>query len=319
MRLICPNCDAEYEVAASAIPDSGRDVQCSNCGHAWFQHHPDREAEQIAESSVYDPPPPMAQYRGVTDAETLPAQDNTTELDWRLDPNDPESILDAMGLDAAPRGVAANGGDDLSAAGAPLPDLPPKHQIDPEAMRILREEVARETAQREVEQGGAPDQNRDPAANTGANSVGARADVAPVVARRVARLKGIQPPPPATPARDRLPQVEDVSAKLRTGDPLRGKAPARPRKTGGRLGFWLMIVLAGLAAAAYVYHGEIALKFPQTAPYLARYIPFVDNLRDQLDIALPKVIARVIEWALIAKDWAESMIATLTQIVKAWL
>ncbi|MEN9850001.1 MAG: zinc-ribbon domain, partial [Pseudomonadota bacterium] len=27
MRLICPNCDAEYEVDASAIPDTGRDVQ----------------------------------------------------------------------------------------------------------------------------------------------------------------------------------------------------------------------------------------------------------------------------------------------------
>jgi predicted Zn finger-like uncharacterized protein len=39
MRLICPNCDAEYEVDDNAIPDAGRDVQCSNCGHAWFQAH----------------------------------------------------------------------------------------------------------------------------------------------------------------------------------------------------------------------------------------------------------------------------------------
>ncbi|MBL4918337.1 zinc-ribbon domain-containing protein [Szabonella alba] len=37
MRLICPNCDAQYEVDDSAIPDDGRDVQCSNCGHAWYQ------------------------------------------------------------------------------------------------------------------------------------------------------------------------------------------------------------------------------------------------------------------------------------------
>jgi len=37
MRLICPNCDAQYEVDVSAIPAVGRDVQCSNCGHAWFQ------------------------------------------------------------------------------------------------------------------------------------------------------------------------------------------------------------------------------------------------------------------------------------------
>lgn len=37
MRLICPNCDAQYEVPDDAIPAEGRDVQCSNCGHAWFQ------------------------------------------------------------------------------------------------------------------------------------------------------------------------------------------------------------------------------------------------------------------------------------------
>lgn len=37
MRLICPNCDAEYAVDDAAVPPTGRDVQCSNCGHAWFQ------------------------------------------------------------------------------------------------------------------------------------------------------------------------------------------------------------------------------------------------------------------------------------------
>ncbi|MGB5871974.1 MAG: zinc-ribbon domain-containing protein, partial [Albidovulum sp.] len=37
MRLICPNCDAQYEVEDAVIPDEGRDVQCSNCGTTWFQ------------------------------------------------------------------------------------------------------------------------------------------------------------------------------------------------------------------------------------------------------------------------------------------
>lgn len=40
MRLICPNCGAQYEVPESVIPESGRDVQCSSCGNTWFQHHP---------------------------------------------------------------------------------------------------------------------------------------------------------------------------------------------------------------------------------------------------------------------------------------
>jgi predicted Zn finger-like uncharacterized protein len=37
MRLHCPNCRAQYEVPDTAIPPEGRDVECSNCGHNWFQ------------------------------------------------------------------------------------------------------------------------------------------------------------------------------------------------------------------------------------------------------------------------------------------
>jgi len=45
MRLICPNCDAEYEVDKGMIPPEGRDVQCSNCETTWFQTDPDKVAE----------------------------------------------------------------------------------------------------------------------------------------------------------------------------------------------------------------------------------------------------------------------------------
>ena len=38
MRLTCPNCNAQYEVADNVIPKDGRDVQCSACGHTWFQY-----------------------------------------------------------------------------------------------------------------------------------------------------------------------------------------------------------------------------------------------------------------------------------------
>ncbi len=36
MRLLCPKCDAEYELADGIIPSSGRDVQCSSCETIWF-------------------------------------------------------------------------------------------------------------------------------------------------------------------------------------------------------------------------------------------------------------------------------------------
>jgi predicted Zn finger-like uncharacterized protein len=49
MRLICPNCDAQYEVPTEVVPTDGRDVQCSNCGQTWFQHHPDHMPPSEAE------------------------------------------------------------------------------------------------------------------------------------------------------------------------------------------------------------------------------------------------------------------------------
>ncbi|MEM7241300.1 MAG: zinc-ribbon domain-containing protein [Pseudomonadota bacterium] len=40
MRITCPNCSSQYEVAEDAIPPAGRDVQCAKCSHIWFQASP---------------------------------------------------------------------------------------------------------------------------------------------------------------------------------------------------------------------------------------------------------------------------------------
>ena len=37
MRLTCPRCGAQYEIAAAAIPVAGREVECSACSNVWFQ------------------------------------------------------------------------------------------------------------------------------------------------------------------------------------------------------------------------------------------------------------------------------------------
>ncbi len=38
MRLICPQCNALYDVPGEMIPPEGREVECSACGHVWHQH-----------------------------------------------------------------------------------------------------------------------------------------------------------------------------------------------------------------------------------------------------------------------------------------
>lgn len=62
MRLICPNCDAQYDIADDVIPEGGRDVQCSSCAHTWFQTDkpkvPGRDAGQAAASATPQPEMP---------------------------------------------------------------------------------------------------------------------------------------------------------------------------------------------------------------------------------------------------------------------
>ncbi|AZB62847.1 hypothetical protein EBL87_03545 [Cereibacter sphaeroides] len=70
MRLICPNCDAQYEVSDEAIPPEGRDVQCSNCGHGWFQ----RPVSLIRVEGIGAPPPFAAPQPDRPDPAALPSQ-----------------------------------------------------------------------------------------------------------------------------------------------------------------------------------------------------------------------------------------------------
>ncbi len=43
MRLICPKCDAQYEIDSALLPEGGCEVECSSCGHIWFQSQPAAE------------------------------------------------------------------------------------------------------------------------------------------------------------------------------------------------------------------------------------------------------------------------------------
>lgn len=69
MRLVCPNCDAEYEVDGSLLPAEGRDVQCSNCNNTWFQR-PD-EPEEALDLSTPAAAVGLTPQRPVTDPEAL--------------------------------------------------------------------------------------------------------------------------------------------------------------------------------------------------------------------------------------------------------
>jgi predicted Zn finger-like uncharacterized protein len=256
MQLICPNCDAEYAVDDAAIPPQGRDVQCSACGHAWYQPHPEAEAAAEAEAALFDPPEAG-----------------------------PEPAPAAPAVAAAPPPAAPP-------HAAPAAPAAPRRAIDENLLAILREEAQREAAQRQrdaargVEQ--QPDLGLAPAAPRRAMPVAP--PPAPVVE------DDAPPPAAAGPARRTLlPDIEEINSTLRAGaDPRSAEAeaappPEAPRSSGFRAGFVAMVAAAAILAGAYVLAPRIAAQVPAAAPALQRYVAGVDRVRLWIDATLMQV------------------------------
>ena len=164
MRLICPNCEAQYAVGDDLIPPGGRDVQCSNCGRTWFQYpegDADPDASARAAGDVADPLPDDA----------APPEPEDRRAD---DPSAPASsrIKVSRGVrapkpapvpapDPAPQATEADAdapdwdADDEAEDAAPVPPVTaPRRRLDASLLQVLREEAEREQAARRREAGG---------------------------------------------------------------------------------------------------------------------------------------------------------------------
>ena len=60
MIITCPNCEKQFKIDNSLIPNEGRDLQCGSCEHVWF-YKPDDESEapltlneNVSQSKVED-------------------------------------------------------------------------------------------------------------------------------------------------------------------------------------------------------------------------------------------------------------------------
>ncbi len=117
MRLVCPNCGAQYEVADDVIPESGRDVQCSNCGHTWFEKpdlsdvqddiempipaHQEPEQEPAEEAPEPAPADPTPADLDPTVAEILQEEANREEAARAAERGAALESQTEMGLDEA--------------------------------------------------------------------------------------------------------------------------------------------------------------------------------------------------------------------------
>ena len=47
MIIICPNCNKQFKIDNSLIPDEGRDLQCGSCNHIWFYNIQEKNNEVL--------------------------------------------------------------------------------------------------------------------------------------------------------------------------------------------------------------------------------------------------------------------------------
>ncbi|MFL4468635.1 zinc-ribbon domain-containing protein [Tateyamaria armeniaca] len=249
MRLICPNCDAQYEVVDDVIPTEGRDVQCSNCGQTWFQHHPDHMPEA---SEEVDEPADLGEPDDAPgeDEERVATTPQRKELDT--------SVADILRQEAELE-AKARAGDALESQ----PELG-LQDGESDAERRNREAQERMAKIRGEE---TPERAVSEAAATAA-ALGSRRDLLPDIEEINSTLRS---------SGDRQAGVSGPSSDAHA-------APvAPPAKSGFRRGFSLMILLTVVLGAIYVMAPQIAQSIPQVDPYLSSYVAQVDTARAWLD------------------------------------
>lgn len=277
MRLICPNCGAQYEVPDGVIPEQGRDVQCSNCGDTWFQPHPDQDTE-LAEELGQDLPPEPEQAWDDTPEEPAP------------EPQEEPDVQE--------------------------PPEPARRELDPSIAELLREEAELEARQRAAEGSAGLETQPDlgleePTSDEAARrALEARRRMASRQGMDEEDLRDDTPEEPETPLdeqvgsrRELLPDIEEINSSLNADSrrPARaddhvpgndGGAPA-PRSSGFRRGFALGLLIIVLFWALYVFSPNIAAKVPQLSDPLAQYTQAIDKGRFWLDGQMKSLLVKL--------------------------
>ena len=291
MRLVCPNCGAQYEVPDEVIPTGGRDVQCSNCGDTWFQQHPSAATpsgeDEKATSHTWEQPQKAPAPSEPMAPEEEPPLAESTEA-----PNDD--------------------GHDQPQEPAPVPQTAPTgRRVDPGVADILRQEAEHEQKARASESATGletqPDLGlSDPPMASDERSQQARA--------RMERLRGGTPEPEGATAsdvdihadidpssrRNLLPDIEEINSSLTSAndrdEPVAAPIPedmsAPVRRGGFGTGFRLAVVIFVLGTLAYVFAPQIAQMLPSAEAPLTTFVEMVNLAR----LGLNELITMATTW-----------------------
>lgn len=263
MILTCPKCAARYDVPDWAIPQKGRDVECSECGFGWRQSPlqditvlPSDDGPAGPEAGVSPAPGPVepAFERPQAD-ETYPppphqrdtvAPPAASRMDWSggVSEPDPRATLDPVVDEATEnRRLAERGGLEAALYGGE-PSTPAAPEISSTLPPTL-----------------------------------------PVAAMT----------PDVIAGQDRVSETDDNERQVAEMRRAFNEESAPSGRGGLLAGFLLALILVVAAVAVYLEHGRIAAALPETAPTLAIYVGWVDAVRAETVALGAKAVAAVSE------------------------
>ena len=263
MRLICPKCNAQYNVADDAIPQGGRDVQCSSCGNTWFQTEKPKELSRQVSRILSTPLPSVVKTQS----------------------------RDASSYDMPQSGKGQADGPKHEPVGAG-----PRHRpVDPNIANILREEATRAHGVSDYS-AGAPAAKREgsPAdvAETRKRIAQLTADSSDTVAGNTGAAGAANP--------RAVPDINEINTALRARSEANNGSGLTEheqheagRRRGFRRGFLVVLILIALFLLPYVFAEDITQNVPELRGYMATYVAIIDQLRLSLDAIVDSVSAAI--------------------------
>ncbi|WP_226782033.1 zinc-ribbon domain-containing protein [Oceaniglobus trochenteri] len=260
MRLICPNCAAEYEVDASMIPDEGRDVQCSSCGHTWFQR-PDTAEDDLAEEMGVTLPDPAFE-EPEPDEPRAPAAAPAPKA-RQMDEATRDILREEARREAEARRRERGGRGGLESQ----PDL---GLTDPEGA-----------------------QSRAAAAKA---RLARLRDTPEEATEQEAEEAAVDAAAPGSSRRELLPDIEEINSTLTaTGDrhgpeTVEEEEQAAESRRGFRFGFFTVFLTMAVLMAIYLFAPQIAAAVPALSPALTGYVGWADGVLDVIRAGLQQAV-----------------------------
>ncbi|MEM7191212.1 MAG: zinc-ribbon domain-containing protein [Pseudomonadota bacterium] len=300
MELICPSCEARYQLPAGSVGEKGRQVSCMNCGNSWHAYPPlvlgSEGAPSPAQSTGLNwagpdgvgaptaPTPPPRQAPAPESQQPSFQQERTDEPQlYEPAPEAPvaggaaagessrteqlaeirKMLAEVQSEDRAAAAVSSGAAGEALRRTSTQADVREVHTDDRQRQKIAEERMAAQQDQqtRALARQDASDEDDD-------------------LRRRIERKHEAKP--------------TDVRRIRRAHDrKVRKDKRAKAAGSGAFLtGFLLIAIIAAVMIALYVLHPQIIQKMPGTEGPLTEYVATIDSLR----LRTAETFAGITDW-----------------------